>query len=50
MVKHIILWNLKETYSDGEKNEIRKNIIRERYRGLLTSACRQSAFPPPPLT
>ena len=26
MVKHIILWNLKETYSDGEKDEIRKNI------------------------
>ena len=29
MVKHIILWNLKETYSDGEKDEIRKNIKRE---------------------
>ncbi len=26
MVKHIILWNLKETYSDSEKEEIRKNI------------------------
>lgn len=29
MVKHIILWNLKETYSDSEKDEIRKNIKRE---------------------
>lgn len=29
MVKHIILWNLKETYSDSEKDEIKKNIKRE---------------------
>ena len=29
MVKHIILWNLKEAYSDSEKDEIRKNIKRE---------------------
>ena len=29
MVKHIILWNLKETYSDSEKDETRKNIKRE---------------------
>ena len=28
MVKHIILWNLKASYSDGEKEEIRKNIKR----------------------
>lgn len=29
MVKHIILWNLKEKYSEGEKEEIKKNIKRE---------------------
>lgn len=26
MVKHIILWNLKDEYSDNEKNEIKLNI------------------------
>ncbi len=37
MVKHIILWNLKETYSDSEKDEIRKNIKREleNLKGML---------------
>ena len=26
MIKHIILWNLKEEYSHSEKKEIKKNI------------------------
>ncbi len=26
MVKHIILWNLKDEYSEDEKAEIKKNI------------------------
>lgn len=26
MVKHIILWKLKDNYSENEKNEIKKNI------------------------
>lgn len=29
MVKHIILWNLKEEYSKEEKTEIKNNIKRE---------------------
>lgn len=29
MVKHIILWNLKDEYSDAEKEEIKKNIKKE---------------------
>ena len=29
MVKHIILWNLKEEYSDSEKEKIKKNIKSE---------------------
>ena len=34
MVKHIILWNLKEEYSAQEKNEIKANI-KEGIEGLL---------------
>ena len=26
MVKHVILWNLKDSYSDAEKNEIKAEI------------------------
>ena len=29
MVKHVILWNLKSSYSDEEKSEIKKNIKKE---------------------
>ena len=29
MVRHIILWNLKEEYSDSEKEKIKKNIKSE---------------------
>lgn len=34
MVKHIILWNLDEKYSDEEKAEIKKNIKTE-LEGLM---------------
>lgn len=29
MVKHVILWKLKETFSEAEKTEIKKNAKRE---------------------
>lgn len=34
MVKHVILWNLKDSYSDSEKLEIKKGI-KEGLEGLL---------------
>ena len=33
MVKHIILWNLKEEYSEAEKTDIKKSI-KENLEGL----------------
>ena len=42
MVKHVILWTLKEEYSDEQKKEIKKDIkaglegLRAGYRGLWT--------------
>ena len=34
MVKHIILWNLKDEYSASQKDEIKRNIKRE-LEGLM---------------
>ncbi len=46
MVKHIILWTLKDEYTEAQKTEIRAGIrgLRDRFRACLIFLCVQIIF------